>query len=286
IDIPGNARSRGVWMTGASGWNRIIYDIADATGELYRSVGTKDAWNCDDIFSWSSANFDGWRYVRFPLPGNAPGDNYREADSTWWGSDEDGVVDLPVQLTRIIVEMRPQMIYVNDMLPVEDLTLAFDDLSAEYEEPEDMTEAPVKLQIAAAGMLTDGKLMPLPNPHQELLESGWGPPPKIADMRPPDQINNGRRLFVTVQPVAGAVRYRGYVSAYPDGRGAQPLAAVGQQAGQRVPELIGKPTTLYYDGLLPSRPMYLFVSAVDEQGRESKPSDIRQVVLKDEFPFK
>ncbi|MCH5376220.1 MAG: hypothetical protein JJ992_19800, partial [Planctomycetes bacterium] len=36
IDIPGKARSLGVWMKGASGWNRIIYEIADAKGELYR----------------------------------------------------------------------------------------------------------------------------------------------------------------------------------------------------------------------------------------------------------
>jgi hypothetical protein len=149
-----------------------------------------------------------------------------------------------------------------------------------------MTDEPVKLQRAAAGMLAQGKVLPLPNPHQELLTAGWGRPPVITDMRPPDQINNGRRLFVTVKPIPGAVGYRGYVSAYADGRGAQPLAVDQQQANKRVAELIGKPTTVYYDGLQPSRPMYLFVTAVDDQGRESKPSAIREVVLKDEFPFK
>jgi len=49
--------------------------------------------------------------------------------------------------------------------------------------------------------------------------------------------------------------------------------------------MIDRPTTLYYDGLQPSRPMYLFVTAVEDRGRESKPSAIREVVLKDEFPF-
>jgi hypothetical protein len=32
--------------------------------------------------------------------------------------------------------------------------------------------------------------------------------------------------------------------------------------------------------------MYVFVTSVDAEGKEWKPSSIREVVLKDEFPFK
>ena len=49
---------------------------------------------------------------------------------------------------------------------------------------------------------------------------------------------------------------------------------------------VEKTNQLFYNGLQPARPMYLFVTALDAEGRESRPSEIREVVLKDEFPFK
>jgi len=286
IELPGKSKSLGMWVNGHSAWNRILYEVVDAKGEVWINNGTKDAWNCDDIHSWSSVNHDGWRYMSFPLPASAPGDNYREADTTWWGSDGDGIVDLPLKLTRVIVEMRPQMIYVNDMLPIKDLSLELDDLTAEYENESDQTDAPVKLQIAARDVLVEGKLLPLPNPYVDLQKNGVGEAPKIVKMYPPDQNNNGRRLFVEVEPVPSATRYLGYVSAYPDGRGAQPLGADEAGNPRYAWMLKGHPNKLFFDGLQPARPMYLFVTTKDKDGHESKPSAIREVVLKDEFPFK
>lgn len=285
IELAGKPRALGLWVNGHSAWNRFIYEVVDAKGEVWLSCGTKDAWNCDDIFSWSSINHDGWRYMSFPLPSTAPGDNYREADTTWWGSDGDGIVDLPLRLNRIIIEMRPQMIYVNDMLPIPDLSIELDDLTVEYESEADQTDAPVKVQMAARDVLNEGKLLPLPNPFAALQKTGIGDAPKIVKVYPPEQINNGRRLFVEVEPVTGATRYRGYVSAYADGRGAKPLAIDQQTKHNHARLLKDHPTTLYFDGLQPSRPMYLFVTSLDKDGHESKPSAIREVVLKDEFPF-
>jgi hypothetical protein len=191
-----------------------------------------------------------------------------------------------LKLKRIIVEMRPQMVYVNDMLPVRNHSIELDDLTVEYETSRDQTDEPVSLQIAARNALTAAPLRPLPNPYEDLAKRGHGPAPSIDKIYPPDQENNGRRLFVEVRPVGGALRYRGYVSAYPNGRGAQALAVDEHSKHPFSASLKGHPNKLYFDGLRPEVPMYLFVTVVDKEGRESKPSSIRSVVLKDEFPFK
>ena len=146
IEIPGKARALGVWANGHSNWGRIIYEIEDAKGEIWQSVGTKDEWNCDDIHSWSYFNFDGRRFLEFPLPNNLPGDNYREKDTVWWNHSAEGIVDLPVKLTRIIIEMRTHNIYVNDLVPVADRSVQLDNLTAVYDNAEAMTDAPVRLQ--------------------------------------------------------------------------------------------------------------------------------------------
>jgi hypothetical protein len=286
ILLPGKPKALGAWVKGHSGWNRVLYELVDANGETWINCGTKDAWNSDDVASRSSVNHDGWRYMSFPLPATAPGDNYREADTTSWSSDGDQIVELPLKLKRIIVEMRPKMIYVSDMLPVRDLSLEFDELTAEYESARDQTDEPVKIQIAARNALVEAPPRPLPNPHDDLGKSGQGQAPTIEKVYPPDQDNNGRRLFLEVKPVTGARRYRGYVSAYPDGRGARALAVDEKSGHPLAASLKGHPNKLYFDGLRPELPMYLFVTTIDESGRESKPSAIRKVVLKDEFPFK
>jgi len=146
IAIPGKARALGVWVNGNSGWSRILYEVVDANGEVY--VNT---W---DPRSWSYVNFDGWRYVEFPLPSNSPGDDFREKDSNWWrghSAGEKGVVALPLRLSKIIFEMPTHQIYVDEALPCKSLTIEVDDLMAVYESAEMMTNEPVEVQRAAAG---------------------------------------------------------------------------------------------------------------------------------------
>jgi len=148
IAIPGKARALGVWVKGNSGWGRILYEVVDANGEVY--VNT---W---DLRSWSYVNFDGWRYVEFPLPANSPGDDFREKDSNWWrghSAGREGVVALPLKLTRLIFEMPTHQIYVDEALPCESLTIELDDLMAVYDGAEMMTNRPVEVQRAAAGII-------------------------------------------------------------------------------------------------------------------------------------
>ncbi len=291
IPVPGKARALGIYARGNSGWGRIVYEVVDAKGEIYLSCGTKDAWNCDDTHSWSYFNFDGWRYMEFPLPGNSPGDNYREKDSVWWGHSAEGVVDLPLKLNRIIFEMPGHQLYVNEVLPVEDRTVEVDDLIAVYDTPEMMSEKPVAVQRAAAAvalrpferlrtgrdqdsgeaLASEGAI--LPNPIEDQRARGVGDPPEIAKLYPPDQRIDGTRLYVSIKPVEGAKEYQVWVAAYADGRGAQVLArSTGTEVNLR--------------GLKPDFPLYFFVTYTDAQGKMSKPSTVRKTVLRDEFPMK
>jgi len=281
IPIPGKARALGIWANGHSNWGRIIYEIEDARGEIWQSIGSKDQWNCDDVHSWSYFNFDGWRYLEFPLPNHQPGDNYRERDTVWWNSSAlspskgEGVVDLPVKLTRIIIEHRTHHIYVNDCVPVPDRSVQLDDLMAVYDSAEAMTDAPIRLQRAAAGVvepvLTQGAA--LPNPIASLAEKGVGAPTSIVKVAPPDQYYDGTRINVAIKPVAGAKEYRVYVAAYESGAGAQVMAK-------------GPKPELLVTRLRPEVPLHLFATYLNAKNKESKPSPPRRILLKDDFPMK
>jgi hypothetical protein len=277
IPISGKAKAIGFYGKGSSQWCRMVYELVDAKGEVWLNCGVKNAWNADDIHSWSYFNHDGWRYMEFPLPVSAPGDHYREKSTYSWAGSDEGIVDLPLKLNRVIVEMRTDMVYANDMLPVEDLSIEIDDLVVVYDTPDDMTDKPVKLQTA-----TQDAWRPkiaasvLPNPIKVLLESGVGNATEIEKVYPPEVMAGGDQVYIKIKPVAGAQKYTVYVSAYEDGTGA--MAA----AGRVEPD----PSLIFVSKLQPAIPMYFFVTYTDKDGKESKPSPARKTVLKDEFPFK
>jgi len=279
IDIPGKASALGIWAKGNSGWGRVIYELEDANGQKLRNIGNKDQFNCDDIHSWSYLNFDGWKYMEFPLPGNLPGDNYREKNSVWWGHSERNPVSLPLKLTRIIVEMPTHIVYINDLLEVNGQSVELSDLVAVYDSEEMKSDLPVKIQRANQGLFhitkADGSV--LPNPIQNLLATGTDAITEIDDVLPPEAQNDGTRARVSLKPVKSAKSYKIWVSAYPDGAGAKEV---------RVTPSEDDPSNLLVRGLAASVPLYLFATSVDQEGRESKPSSVRKVILKDEFPFK
>ena len=277
VAIPGKARALGVWVNGCSNWGRIVYEVRDAKGETFISCGTKLNWNCNDGHQWSFFNFDGWRYVEFPLPGSLPYDDYREFDSVWWGSPEgDGIVDLPVSLTKVIVEHRTHNIYVDEMVASTGLWVELDDLTAVYDDAPMMTDAPVALQ-----QRTKGKVLArfsdhpeaLANPIADLREKGVGEAPTIVKIYPPETWNDGKRAMVDVKPVDGAKEYRIYVAAYETGAG-----AVRQGTSKEASFLVQR--------LRPDFPIHFFTTYVDEKGKESKPSKGVTKVLKDEFFMK
>jgi len=275
IQIPGRAAGLEVLVNGRSNWGRIVYEIEDAKGERFQSVGTRDDWNCDDVHSWSYFNFDGWQYVRFPLPHNEPGDNYRSADSVWWNHNAEGIVDLPVKLTRIIIELRTHNIYVDQLVEVPDRSVRLSRLVAYYGPGAVRDDAPIKLQRAAANIIATPKtdLASLPNPIHDLKQTGIGAPTPITKVAPPDHGYDGTRVELTIQPVEGAKEYRVYVSAHENGAGAQ------QMAKSEKPQVL-------VTGLRAEYPLFLFVTYLDKDGKESKPTDVKRVLLRDDFPMK
>jgi hypothetical protein len=146
MPLEGAPSHLGLWVKGASDWGRVVYILRDAKGEKWTSIGTQDEYNCDDVHSWSAFCFDGWRYLRFEVPGHTGYDNFRKHGTTWWRSDGgDGVADLPLTLEAIIVEQRTHVLYVNDAQPAASDTVHFGKLYVEYATPADATAEAVRV---------------------------------------------------------------------------------------------------------------------------------------------
>lgn len=160
IELPGKPTELGVWVDGNSGWGRIIYELEDAKGQKWTSIGasrkgeisewmldwlpaefaqskneaaTQADWNTNDVFGASAINFDGWNYVRFPLPGNYPGEQNPWPANSQWRFDGDGIVHYPLKLTRLIFELPENVLQLTEFRPVKDQTIRVRDLLVEYE---------------------------------------------------------------------------------------------------------------------------------------------------------
>jgi hypothetical protein len=273
IVLPGAPSAIGLWVKGASDWGRVVYCLRDAKGERWISIGSKDQWNCDDTHSWSSFNFDGWRYLRFELPGNTGYDNYRKYGSTWWRSEGgDGVVDLPLTLDKIIVEQRTNILYVNDVQPVSSDTVCFGKLFVEYASPKDATEEAVRL--SRLRMPAPGRAVNLPNPIADMETAGTGAPTSIVRFEPPLDRNDGTTVHVYFQEIPGAKTYFVWCSSHKDGQVAMNMTPSGAANGVLV------------TGLRPEEPFYFWVTYQDAAGKMSKPSPVSETVLHDTFQEK
>lgn len=272
IEIPGKASHLGLWVHASSDWGRVVYCLKDAKGEKWISVGTKDDWNCDDIRTMSFFCFDGWRYIRFQMPSNAPYDCFREHGSSWWGSfGGDGIVDLPLKLEKIIVERRSSVIYGNQLIPASNEDVMLADLYAEYASPQDMTEKAVVL--SKLRMPVPEGIPPLENPVKKLAESGSLPPAKILYTQDPEHMPDGTRCHVFFNEVPGAKSYEIWASVYPDGTGAIKIASNITKSGTLI------------QGLKPDTDFYLFLIYTDNEGKTSKPSDGFKINLKNKFLY-
>jgi hypothetical protein len=274
IVIPGKASHLGIWVQAASDWGRVVYCLKDARGERWISVGQKGEWNVDDTHCWSQFCFDGRRFLRFELPGNAPYDAYREMGTSFWGHHcpGDGIVDYPLTLEKIIVERRTHVIAGTELVPAAADDVLLGALSAEYETAADRTPEAVRLA---------GLRMPLPavstelvNPLAKFIATGVGEGPAIIKVSPPEREYDGRRCHVHFTPVKDAAGYDVWVSPYSDGRGAVQLGPNWTKSGQLL------------TGLSPNIDLYLFVVGFDGKGKFSKPSKAFKINLKDMFPIK
>ncbi len=290
IELAGAPSHIGLWVKGNSDWGRVIYSLRDASGVRWVSIGARDQWNCDDTHAWSSFNFDGWRYLRFELPGHLGYDNFRLHGTTWWMSDggrtfdsqsaiyglpagpDADVVRLPLTLEAIIVEQRTHILYVNDVQPVATNTVAFGNLLAEYESPARATREAVR-QNRLDMPIPQGRA-DLPNPITKMRAEGVGEAARITRLTPPDHLYDGTRMHIHFDEVEGALQHAIWASAHADGRGAVNMTPNGARSGGLV------------TGLRPAVPLHFWVVYQDVDKHWSKPSPTFSIVLKDEFKEK
>ncbi len=168
IEIPGEPTEIGLMANGNGGWGRIIFEFEDAGGQRWTSIGApmsgeatrwmadwmsekelaamKDMkvcdWNTNDPWQRSRINFDGWRYLRFPLPGNYPGERYHWPGSSQWKHTGDGVVKYPLKFTKLIIELPEKTLYLTNYAPVPRADIYLKDLMVTYDAPEKVSVAP------------------------------------------------------------------------------------------------------------------------------------------------
>jgi hypothetical protein len=271
VVIPGKASALGLWVKGNSSWGRVVFQVRDAKGELWTSNGTKDDWNCDDTHGWSYVNFDGWRYLRFPLPGTTTWDASRDLETTWWGSrGGDGIVDLPLTLEKIYVETRNEVPWLGEMKAIQNRSYKLSNLIAEYTGEENTTDAVILASRLRAPIPQWAG--PSDNPIARLRAQGAGDAPPIKKFTEPGTFNDGRTMYVHFDASEG-FKYNLYVSLFPDGRGADLL-----RAGVADNQLVR--------GFKPGVPVFVFLTAVGKDKKESKPSAAFRLVTEDHFAEK
>jgi len=155
ITLPGTPTEIGAWVHGNSGWGRLLYELVDASGQRWISLGAQQAkegnvwledaipkdmlakfptpgisdWNTEDPWGLGRINFDGWRWVALPLPGNYPGEAFPWPSGSQWRWDKDGKVHYPLKLTRLIVELPEKVLYLTEFTPVTQPEIYLSELS-------------------------------------------------------------------------------------------------------------------------------------------------------------
>jgi len=117
--LAGQPESVGVWVKGNSNWGRVLFELRDAKGEKFFSLGAGDSgWNLADWEGETAINFDGWNYISVKLPKNYASGFYQPQQNNWRSSGGDGVVDYPVQVSKLVVTMRDKIVQVDRLQDV------------------------------------------------------------------------------------------------------------------------------------------------------------------------
>ncbi len=165
VEIPGEPTEIGLMVNGNGGWGRVIFELEDASGQRWISIGAEQSgapsanmadwmskeefeklstskskgvndWNTTDIWGRSYINFEGWRYLKFPLTGNYPGEGYHWPRSSQWRYSGDGVVKYPLKFKKLIFTIPEKVLYLKDYKTVTRQEIYVKDLMVTYEPPE------------------------------------------------------------------------------------------------------------------------------------------------------
>lgn len=135
IELPGEPKRLGMWVHGNSSWARIAFELVDAEGEAWINIGAaKDDgladWNTNDTESTTFVNFDGWRQLSVDLPGHYGGGDYHwPRNCNWRYTGGNGRVDYPLRLTGMVVELRENLVYIDELVEATSRSLMFRDLA-------------------------------------------------------------------------------------------------------------------------------------------------------------
>lgn len=160
VEIPGRPTEIGVWVNGNGGWGRVIFELEDASGQRWISIGAEQAgtpnqwmadwlspeefaklkqnsmnvsdWNSDDAWGCSSINHEGWRFVSMPLPGQYPGEGYHWPRNSQWRFSGDGVVAYPLTFKKLIVTMPEKVLYLTEYVRPPRYEIFLKDVFATY----------------------------------------------------------------------------------------------------------------------------------------------------------
>ncbi len=123
IPVPGRPDTIGLWVKGDCGWGKIIFEIRDASGALWRTEGSYHDWPGD-----LSISHDGWCFMSFPIDGSSKEIN-RSAGRRWTGNhrDRNATIEFPIKLVGLTVRMNRKALDLTEMKGV-DAVLRFRDL--------------------------------------------------------------------------------------------------------------------------------------------------------------
>ena len=111
LAVPGRPTDVGLWVRGDSGWGKIIFEVSDATGAVWRTDGVWHDWPGD-----LAVCHDGWRFLQFPLDGNSSARNV--SPGRRWTSTSPkrkSTIQFPIKLTGLIVVMRRKALDLTEM---------------------------------------------------------------------------------------------------------------------------------------------------------------------------
>lgn len=123
LAVDGTPTDIGLWVKGDSGWGKIIFEIEDAKKAVWRTEGQYHDWPGD-----LSVNFDGWRFMRYPLDGSSDELNLSPG-KRWTGGA--GTPAFPIRLRGVYVMVNRQALDPTDMRDVP-AVLRFKDIGFVY----------------------------------------------------------------------------------------------------------------------------------------------------------
>ena len=99
-------------------------------------------WNSNDVWGRSVINFAGWNLLKFPLPGNYPGEGYHWPYTSQWrcvkadGARGDYIVHYPLTLTKLIATARSKALYGTQVVPVRRPEIYLQDMGVFHGDPD------------------------------------------------------------------------------------------------------------------------------------------------------